>query len=249
MSDWSQVEWADTREPLALSRDQVHLWKMRLDRAESDPVLERTLAPDELARAQRFHFERDRRRFTAARGQLRAILARYLRTDPKELLFSYGPRGKPFLEQPASGASITFNLSHSGERALLGVTLEREIGVDLEEVRSLDDAEDIAARFFSPAESARLAALPREDRLEAFYCCWTLKEAYVKATGDGLSRPTQSFDVAFGCGGDARLISVDGDHKEPSRWSLIELAPETGYVGGLAVEGPSCKLICFEFRE
>lgn len=249
MTQRSQVEWAETPEPLALSRDHVHLWKIRLNRAQSELLaLERTLAPDERARAERFFFERDRRRFISARGQLRAILGRYLGTDPSELLFSYGARGKPFLKQPASRESVRFNLSHSGERALLGVTLDRAIGIDLEEVQSLDDAEQIAARFFSPGENARLLALPREERLEAFFYCWTLKEAYVKATGDGLARATNSFEVAFGSGRQACLLNIDGNCAEASRWSLRELIPESRYVGGLAVEGHGWSLLCSEFR-
>ncbi|PYT03886.1 MAG: 4'-phosphopantetheinyl transferase [Acidobacteria bacterium] len=244
----AMIEWVDRTEPLPLSRDQVHLWKIRLNRAESDILpLKQTLTPDELARAGRFFFERDRRRFTAARGQLRLILGRYLGTRPGDLQFSYGDCGKPFFIQPASGPSIKFNLSHSGERALLGVTLDREIGVDLEQIHSLEDADVIAERFFSPGENARLLAVPREERLQAFFCCWTLKEAYVKATGDGLVRPTQSFDVEFGCGR-ARLLHIDGHSQEALRWSLVDLAPERRYVGGLAVEGHGWSLVCSEVR-
>lgn len=248
MSHDAQIEWAERTDPPALSRGEVHLWKMRLNGTASEHLtLKQTLAPDELARADRFYFERERRRFTAARGQLRVILGRYLGTRPSDVRFSYGARGKPFIEQPASGASLKFNLSHSRERALLAVTLEREIGVDLEEIHFLEDAEVIAERFFSPAENARLLAVPRQERLDAFFCCWTLKEAYVKATGDGLARPTRSFDVSFGCGR-ARLLDVEGDPKEARRWSLLDLVPEARYLGGLAVEGHDWVLVCSEFR-
>lgn len=238
-----------TPEQIVLSSEKVHLWKMRLNRTAAEiQLLQQNLAPDELARGKRFFYERDRRRFTAARGQLRAILGRHLGIRPSELTFSYGAGGKPFFEHSTSVASVKFNLSHSGEVALLAVTLDREIGVDLEQIHFLYDAETIAEHFFSPTENATLLATPREERLEAFFRCWTLKEAYVKATGDGLSRPTRSFDVAFGSSVPVRLLKIDGDSQEALRWSLIDLVPECRYVGGLAVEGDGWSLISSEFR-
>lgn len=198
-------------------------------------LLEQLLAVDERARAGRFHFERDRRRFIAARGQLRTILGRYVGVDPRALVFSYGLRGKPFLARFET-IGLKFNLSHSGELALIAVTQDRDIGVDLEEIHSLGDAEQIAERFFSARENAVLCTLPKADRLEAFFHCWTLKEAYLKATGNGLARATNSFDVGFARGETARLLSVEGESEEALRWSLVGLAPARGYVGAVAVE-------------
>src|SRR6185369_12935207 len=115
----------------------------------------------------------------------------------------------------------------------IGVTLERGIGVDLEQVHYLEDAPRIAERFFSAHENAVLRTIPEAERLDAFFRYWTLKEAFVKATGDGLARATESFDVTFVCDGPARLLSVDGDSEEASRWSLAELAPAPGFVGAV----------------
>jgi len=238
-----QFRWAFPPETVAPSRDQVHLWKVWLTYAGPElQFLEQILASDEQARADRFHFERDRRRFIAARGQMRMILAGYVGVSARALIFSYGARGKPFLREPLEAEALKFNLSHSGELALLAVTRDRDIGVDLEEVRFLDDDESIAERFFSPRENAALRAVRQPERLEAFFSCWTLKEAYVKATGDGLARPTNSFDVSCE---PAHLLGVEGGSQEVSRWSLVKLAPEPGYVGALAVEGQGWILDCF----
>lgn len=235
----SRYRWADSPELLALPEGQLHLWKLRLNQGEPKlRLLEQTLAPDERARAERFHFERDRRRYIAARGQVRMILCRYLDVDPRSLQFCYGPCGKPFLAQPYESGTLSFSLSHSRELALAVVARDRDVGVDLESIHRLKDAELIAARFFSAKENAVLRALPKAERVEAFFHCWTLKEAYVKATGDGLGRrPTQSFDVDFISGGPACLRSVEGEPEEASRWSLLRLAPERGYVGAVAAEG------------
>jgi 4'-phosphopantetheinyl transferase len=244
----SECDWADAPNALSLTRDHVHIWRVHLNCSKSAVRLfDETLAPEERARAERFHFDRDRRRFIAARAQLRMILARYVGVDPHALVFTYGSRGKPSLAQPLE-PPIRFNLSHSGELALVGITLDRDIGVDLEEVRSFDDIDRLAERFFSPGENAHLRALPDAARLEAFFCCWTLKEAYVKATGDGLGRATESFDVAFARGEPVRLLSVEGDSGEASRWRLGGLAPALGYVGAAAVEGHDWSIAFWDLR-
>ena len=212
-------------------------------------VFERTLAPDERERAARFYFDRDRRKFTAARGQLRMILGRYTGADPTALVFSYGPRGKPALSGQFQPANLKFNLSHSGELALLAVTLDREVGVDIEDIHTLNDAEAIAERLFSPNETSVFRALPEPERLEGFFRCWTCKEAYVKATGDGLSRPTESFDVVFTRGERTRLVSVDGEPDEAVRWRMAALEPATGYIGAIAVEGEGWSLTCWRWNQ
>jgi len=240
-----ECDWADPPEALSLPPDRVDLWKLPLTESEAAlHRLERTLAPDERARAERFRFDRDRRRFIVAHGRLRMILARYLGVDPQALVFSNGPRGKPFFAPPLQ-AALKFNLSHSGNLALVAVTLNRDIGVDLEEIHSFESAELLAEQFFSPLENATLRALPEAERLKAFFCCWSLKEAYVKATGDGLARATDSFDVAFGRGELGRLVSVEGDLEEASRWSLVRLTPAPGYVAALAVEGSGWTMMCW----
>ena len=225
------------------SHNQVHLWKVPLNQTTQElDLLGQALASDERARAERFHFERDRRRFIAARGQLRMILSRYTGVHPRALVFAYGARGKPSLKEAPDATWPRFNLTHSGELALVAVAQDRNVGVDVEEIHSIHALERIAQQFFSPRENAQLLAVPKARRLEAFFRCWTLKEAYLKATGDGLWRPTDTFDVALHQLRESkrlqksRLLSVADDSQEASRWSLITLAPEPGYVGALAVE-------------
>jgi 4'-phosphopantetheinyl transferase len=244
----SLFEWSSPPDALTLPPDQVHLWKVPLDQPERAlRSLKHTLASDERLRAERFHFDRDRRRFIAAHGQLRMILGRYTGIDPHELEFSYGLNGKPFFASPPE-STLRFNLSHSGELALVAIAHGRDVGVDLEEIRALDDAARIAERFFTRRENAALCALPEAARIEAFFCCWTLKEAYMKATGQGLSRATDSFDVAFARDEPARLLRVEGEPQEEIRWSLMGLTPARGYVGAIAVEGHRWSMECWETR-
>jgi len=215
---------------------EVRVWLARLDcPAPVLAALDRRLSTEERTRAAAFRFARDRRRFVAARGFLRGVLGRCLEVHPQEVKFAYGSHGKPRLAEEGSG--LRFNLSHSGERAACALCLGSEIGVDVEAVRDLGDADDIAARFFSAAEGAALRRLPANERLEAFFHCWTRKEAYLKALGDGLARPLDGFDVTLLPAEPARLARVAGDEAEAARWSLEQLDPGPGYVGAVAVQG------------
>jgi len=205
------------------------------------------LSADEAKRAAAFCFERDRHRFVAARGFLREILGRYLRAAGEALSFEYGPHGKPALAGEFRDA-LRFNVSHSGEMALYAVTLQREVGVDIEALREVNDAEQIAERFFSPAERVAFRLQAPGQRQQAFFNCWTRKEAYLKALGDGLARPLDGFDVTLAPGEPARLLRVEGEPRESERWSLRELLPARGYVGAVAVEGHGWRLTCGEWN-
>lgn len=221
--------WSSPPSSLSVQPGDVHVWRLALDLAV-EPFLE-LLQPDELDRANRFYFEKDRKRFAIARGFLRVLLGRYLQTDPKSLMFSYGAYGKPGLE----GTSLRFNMSHSGNLALYGFTEGREIGVDVEQERADFTTDDIAGRFFSPFEVESLCRLPGEERVASFFRCWTRKEAYIKATGRGLSQPLDGFDVTLGPGERAALLrNDDGTHE---RWTMAGIDVGPGYAGALAVEG------------
>ena len=205
----------------------VELWVWPLDiGADERGRLFAYLSDDEVARAERFVFDRDRHRYIAARGRMREVLARLLGTTPAELRFAYSSHGKPSLP-----VALHFNLSHSEGLAALGVSRTHELGVDVEHVRPLK--EDIAERFFSRAEVATLRALPEHEQLDAFYRCWTRKEAVVKAIGEGLSRPLDSFDVTLGAQS-ARLLRMDGERDGPSVWQMAHFAPATGFEGAVA---------------
>jgi 4'-phosphopantetheinyl transferase len=223
---------------LVLSGDQVHLWRASLEQpATRLHELAQILTHDERARAGHFRFERDRRRFIVGRGMFRSILGRYLGIDPFRVRFRYGPCGKPYLAEEPSHRSLCFNLAHSHELALCAVTSGREIGVDLEHIRPMPDIEQIAARFCSAAENAALRAAPQDQKLAAFFTCWTRKEACLKALGDGLNRPLDRFDVAVTLGESTRLLRVEGHPQEIARWSLRTLTPARGYVATVVVEG------------
>lgn len=231
---------------LGLEPRRVDVWRVRLD-GPMPPDPEGTLSADERRRAASFLFPRHRRAFVRARASLRAILARYLGEGPEHLGFVLGPHGKPELADPKS--ALRFNLSHSGGLALLAVSRAREVGVDVEALRPVPDAEAIAERFFSPAESAALRLLPTEQRLLAFFRCWTSKEAYLKAIGDGLAKPLDGFDVAVDPGAPARLLRVACDREEARRWSLLALDAGPGYVATLSAAGDGWRAACRDWPE
>ena len=177
-----------------------------------------------------FRFEHLQRSFIVARGVLRTLLGHYLKTPPRDLHFNYGAKGKPSL----AGARIQFNASHSGDLALLAFTLDCELGVDAEVIRPMPDIEDIAKRFFSTEETAELMSLSAAQREQGFFLCWTRKEAYIKATGEGLSAPLDGFRVTLRPGETARIVHFGHDIDAARAWSLHNLDPAPGYAGALA---------------
>lgn len=227
---------------LTLLDDEVHLWRADLEalRGEESPW-ENLLSSKEKERAARFRSNLDQHRYSTTRGLLRKILAGYLDADPSTLSFSYSEKEKPSLAGPNS-AAIGFNVSHSGGVSLLAFTRGREIGVDVEQVRRDFDLEAIAQRFFSAHERREMFALAAEERFEAFYRCWTRKESYIKATGDGLSLPLHQFDVSIVAGDCDALIATRPDASEAAKWSMREVAAGDGYAAALCVEGRDWKL-------
>jgi 4'-phosphopantetheinyl transferase len=230
--------WLPPPAHLTVSSNKVHVWRTSLDLpASCVQSLQHTLAADELSRAEQLYFPKDRKHFMVARGLLRAILSRYLDMEPGQLRFCHSPYGKPALATTPGQDTLSFNMSHSHGLALYAITRGREIGIDLERIRGDLNCEQIAARFFSPRENAVLRALPAELKPEAFFNCWTRKEAYIKARGEGLSLPLDQFDVSLAPGEPTMLLNTRGDPQETARWSLQALTPGPGYVAALAVEG------------
>jgi 4'-phosphopantetheinyl transferase len=186
----SPTYWSLPPPTLELSCHNVHVWLTKLNSLTTQvQQMAQCLSEKELIRAGRFHFKQDRVRFIACRAVLRMILGRYLHIEPNRVQFSYGPYGKPCLKETVGDDMLQFNLGHSNDIALYAFTRCREIGVDIEYLRALPDADQFAARFFAADEIATLNALPASQRRQAFFNCWTRKEAYVKAIGKGLFQP------------------------------------------------------------
>lgn len=243
-----ETPWSSPPESLSLDSGAVHVWRASLHQSPSQ--IERfreTLDDDEGSRADRFYFSRDRERFIVARGILRAILGRYLDRAPESLSFSYSTHGKLALASEPGADAIRFNLSHSHGMALYAVTRGGEVGVDLELIRCDLEAEQIAERFFSHSEIVALRALPPGVRKYAFFLCWTRKEAYIKARGDGLSMPLDQFDVSLIPGEPAALLSTKPDAAEAFRWSLWNLTPASSYAAALVAKGRDWTLSCWQW--
>ena len=223
---------------LALPEVEVHVWCLSLESPpEGLAAFAALLSPDEKRRADRVVFEEDRDHTIVGRGLLRTLLGGYLGQDPARLEFTYGPQGKPALARDGPGSSLEFNLSHSGGLAIYAFSWGRRLGIDLERVRHLPEADRLASRFFSARENALIRSRSGEPKLVAFFTIWTCKEAILKAEGDGLTKPLSRTEVSLSEGQPVRLISVDGSTGRAAHWRLETFAPAPGYQAALAVEG------------
>lgn len=242
--DDSDVSHPSLPNSFQLACDEVHAWCARLDvPPETSARLYATLTRDERNRSSRFRFERDRQRFIVAHGVLRDVLGRYLRTT-REIAFAYNAFGKPDLS-PVFGSRLKFNLSHSAGLALIAVAADSDVGVDLECIGAQCDYAEIARHHFSAVEIDQWLALPDHLRAEAFFNCWTKKEAYLKARGEGLAIPLNSFSVPLTTAPaltPVDLVQAADDSVPARRCSLYTLQPAPGYVGALAIEGGGWRL-------
>jgi 4'-phosphopantetheinyl transferase len=235
------VNWEVAPSKTVLRDGELHVWLLTAGQGPRAESLLDLLSDEEVERAGRFHFGRDRERFVRARGMLRTLLGRYLGADPAGLRFRSNDYGKPALAGEWEGSGVNFNLSHSHEVVLYAFALGREVGVDVEHVRPELAGDDIAEHFFAAPEVEALRRTPAEARAVTFFSCWTRKEAYIKARGEGLSLPLDSFAVSVDA--EAREVALDarGDAEEGRRWTIVSLSPAEGYVAALAVEGPASK--------
>jgi len=228
-----------------LEAGAVHVWAALLDRpADKTQALRRLLAPDEQARADRFRFDVHRDRYIVARGVLRTLLGRYLAVPPQRVQFVYSAHDKPSLP----GGQLAFNVSHSQQVGLFAFCPETAVGVDVEQIRPMPDGEEIAARFFSADDNARFLAVPPAQRDLAFFNCWTRKEAFIKAIGEGLSHPLDVFDVTLQPDEPARILRLHGRAELAARWSLIHLDPADGFVGALALEASPRQVVTYRWE-
>jgi len=231
MSEWCVPEG----EP-SLGLEEAHVWRLSLALPDRVQRMEQLLDEEERIRAGRFRFEKDRRRYTLTRGMLRTLLGRYLRCDPIALRISYSTRGKPFVDAPQNSPDVRFNVSHAGDLALLAFCREREIGVDVESRQRLKDWQPIAERIFSRSEKRELSSLPPSLRTAAFCNGCTRKEAYLKATGEGLVDGLSEIEVAVSPLAPASLRATHGDTEPASKWWLCALEPAEDYAAALVIQ-------------
>jgi len=223
--------------------DEVHVWRVSFDLSSPETVATRdVLSADERQRADRYISEEARRRFITARSTLRRILAHYLSADPADIVFAYNRYGRPVVDSPAEKRGVVFNLSHSAERALYAISGGTPVGVDVERMRPLDFT-GISKRFFAPSEAATLASLPESDKIDAFYECWTRKEAFVKAQGTGLHLDLNQVVVTLGPGTPPQVVRIRRSEDDVGLWSLHDIDAGEGFKAALAVRSQNVKVI------
>jgi 4'-phosphopantetheinyl transferase len=228
----------DSRQAGKLKQCELHVWRAALQQSPSVvEALGVVLSQEEIERAERFHFERDRQSFIVSRGILRYLLSSYTSVEPARLHLEYTSTGKPFLSARNGQPDLNFNLSHSGGFVLYAFSHGWQVGIDIEHIRPIEELEQVAESNFSTKEYKELRTVGGEARLKAFFNCWTRKEAFIKALGDGLSFPLQEFDVSFLPDEPARLLSIYARPLEAARWSMVDLQPARGYVAALVVDG------------
>ena len=232
----------------------MHIWKVHLDGPALADSEESVLSSDETARANRFHFERDRARFIRCRSALRRLLGEYLALSAAEIRFKYLTNGKPQVDAEQNLRSLQFNVSHSADLALIAVGAigaignEKQLGVDIEKIRGDVDTNLLSERFFSPLEREGLRWLPEHLRVPGFFACWTRKEAFLKATGDGLSVPLAGFSVSTHPDRDPEVAEIRGDAQAGKQWFLADLNVEEDYRAAMAVECPHVWLETYAFK-
>jgi 4'-phosphopantetheinyl transferase len=241
------TEWEPPPENYALPVDEVHVWRASPDQPDAYiRDLKQILSPDEQERAAKFYFEADRRRYVVGRSTLRMLVGHCLGTPADRLRFDFGEAGKPSVTAGVL-PPLQFNVSHSREVVLIALARGRALGIDVEQIRTSVAVDQIAARFFSANEYKGLSLLTADMQRDAFFACWTRKEAYLKASGAGLSLPLDQFEVSLLPGDQPRLIATRHDPAEATRWTLRELDVGHGYKAAMAVEGSDWTLKCWDW--
>ncbi len=235
MTQKTMLSWPHAPEDIRLESQQVHVWCAALSDFESQlPRLEAMLSAAERARAARFCFSKDRCGYVIRHGILRVILSRYLKQYPSEIQFCYGRFGKPEIKEDPFCGRINFNVSHSGGLALYAVTQACPIGIDVEYLRAVPHLEEIASRFFSLHEFQMLMAVPAECRMESFFACWTRKEAFLKASGEGIGGGLSKVEVTLFPWAEPEILRVAGDSQARTKWQLRSFSPTAGYLAAVA---------------
>lgn len=231
--------------PSKLNPNEVHVWQASLANDSNLADFEALLSEDELIRAERFYFQKDRNRYVLARGILRRLLAKYLAIEPETIVFEYGPQGKPSIKPDQNLLNLQFNLSHSHNMACYGITIDSPLGIDVEYHKPDLAFIDIAKRFFSTAEIEQLKQNPSELQQQIFYTLWTCKEAFIKALGQGLFLALDKFTVDLA----AMCIIPAAENREMTGWKVRSLALQSGYSAAIALREPLAQLCYYIFCE
>lgn len=245
-----ELVWAPAPENLRLLKGELLVFSASLDLSDSRLAdLTLLLSEDERARAARLRFDKDRRRFIAGRGLLRELLAWLLRVEAGLLAFGHTARGKPVLAAPASGHALHFNVAHADSLVVYAVAWDQEVGIDIERLRPIMGAEAIAERFFSQREFAQWRSVSSRLQMEAFFNCWTRKEACLKATGDGISESLDQVEVSLIPGQPVRLLNMPCDTRALRRWLLRSLSLGPTCLGAVAApQGSHLTVNCWKWN-
>jgi 4'-phosphopantetheinyl transferase len=238
--------WLNSPDNLILSEKEAHVWRADLNLNEGfQNSFLNLLSADEKNRAKKFRFAKDSQNFIVARGILRLLIGKYLEINPAEVSFQYSEFGKPSI---AHNNSLQFNISHSQNIALFAFTKKFNIGIDVEFVNPNIEVKEIATSFFSTNEIKNLLALPEQQQTLGFFYCWTRKEAFIKAVGEGLSFPLDKFEVSLEPNKPAKLLATDWQPKDVAKWSIYSLSPKANFVGSLVIEGLVEKVKCWSWQ-
>lgn len=245
-----KLKWRHAVPGKLINSNEVHVWRVLLDVTTVEfEMLLSFLSIDELARAERFHFEKDQKRFIVARGVLRKMLGSYLNMHPGEICFEYSSHGKPMLAHNRGDNSICFNLSHSGTFALYAVGLRKKIGIDIESIRDDVSVEQVTRQFFSQNEINSLEKIDIDKRSGLFFQYWTRKEAFLKASGEGISFPMEQCDVSLINGKVLSPVTVQDKNSETSSLYVQDLFPGNGYAAAIAIEGEESNILCLHYSQ
>ena len=228
------ISWSS----LKVANNKVHVWHASLEQpSEVVQKLESFLSEEERQRAERFRYQEHQQAFVVSRGILRNLLNRYTGIQPEQIQFKYNVTGKPFLAGMESGTDLSFNLSHSGLLVLYAFCWGRQVGIDVECIRPMEEMDQVAEMNLSHREYRAYKRVSEQDRLKAFYNCWSRKEAFVKAIGDGMSLPMREIEVSLEAHRPAQLLSIQGSLEQANLWTMHDLKTWDGYAAALVVEG------------
>lgn len=240
--------WQSPPNIILLKTNEIHIWRAFIS---SDQVenYKNLLTDEEMYRAGKYFFERDRQRYILSRGILKKLLSSYAKVKPENIQFIYNKYGKPYLNMPSRSVEIQFNISHSEDIILLAFTYGHKIGIDIEYQRAEFADMKIAEHFFSPAEISALAMLPDNMRKKAFFECWTRKEAFIKAKGQGLTIPLDGFEVSVMPDEPAQLLNIYDDPEEVKRWMMMNIETGGNYCGALVTESDTYSVFFYDWKD